>query len=74
MRDPYVTRLRRDEAMPVIEFVGGFGGLLGLCTGFTMISGAEVVYYLLDFFAYAFCRSRSRVRKTSAKKQKMATF
>lgn len=43
IKDPYVTRLRRDEAFPIINFVAGFGGLLGVFTGFSFISGIEVV-------------------------------
>ena len=46
IKDPYVTRLKRDEAFPIIVFVAGFGGLFGVFTGFSFISGVEIIYYL----------------------------
>ena len=34
IRDPVVTRIKRDEKIPLIGFVANTGGLLGLTMGF----------------------------------------
>ena len=49
IKDPYVTKMKRDEAFSVILFVAGAGGLMGLCTGFSFLSAVEIVYHV--FFA-----------------------
>ena len=51
IKEPYVTKLKRDEAFSVILFVAGAGGLMGLCTGFSFLSAVEIVYHA--FFAIA---------------------
>jgi hypothetical protein len=33
-QEPVVTRILRDQKIPVISFVANTGGLLGLCMGF----------------------------------------
>ncbi len=47
IKDPVVTRILRDQKIPVISFVANTGGLLGLCMGFSLVSIFEVVYHLL---------------------------
>jgi hypothetical protein len=64
VRDPYVTKLKRDEAFSVILFVAGAGGLMGLCTGFSFLSGIEIVYHL-GFAASDVCAAAAA---SSAKK------
>eukprot|EP00095_Tigriopus_kingsejongensis_P004041 maker-scaffold5_size1054832-snap-gene-5.11 protein:Tk04041 transcript:maker-scaffold5_size1054832-snap-gene-5.11-mRNA-1 annotation:"bursicon alpha" len=46
IKDPFVTKLLRDEAFSVVLFVAGAGGLMGLCTGFSFLSGVEILYFL----------------------------
>ena len=45
IKDPVVTRILRDEKIPVIAFVANTGGLLGLCMGFSLVSVFEIVYH-----------------------------
>ena len=33
IKDPFYTKMKRDEQMTIISFIGNFGGLLGLCLG-----------------------------------------
>ena len=47
IKDPVVTRILRDQKIPIIAFVANTGGLLGLCMGFSLVSVFEVVYHIL---------------------------
>ena len=62
IRDPVVTRIKRDEKIPLIGFVANTGGLLGLTMGFSLVSVLEVLYHLLVGFFTGFNRSVHRVR------------
>jgi hypothetical protein len=50
IKDPVVTRILRDQKIPVIAFVANTGGLLGLCMGFSLVSVFEVLYHVLGAF------------------------
>ena len=39
-----------EERMPVIQFISQIGGLMGLFTGFSFISGMEILYWLIFRF------------------------
>ena len=45
-----VTRIKRDQKIPVIAFVANTGGLLGLCMGFSLVSVFEIVYHMVGAF------------------------
>ena len=45
IKDPYAQRFKRDEKMPISSFIANLGGLLGLWLGFSVISGAEVLFH-----------------------------
>ena len=47
IKDPVVTRIKRDQKIPLIGFVANTGGLLGLCMGFSLVSAFEIVYHCL---------------------------
>ena len=47
IKDPVVTRILRDQKIPIIAFVANTGGLLGLCMGFSLVSLFEIVYHFL---------------------------
>ena len=49
IKDPFYTKIKRDEQMTVISFIGNIGGLLGLCLGLSMISIFEIVYFAFGF-------------------------
>ena len=50
IKDPVVTRIMRDQKIPVIAFVANTGGLLGLCMGFSLVSLFEILYHLIGSF------------------------
>lgn len=52
IKDPYVKKFLRDEKITWISYIANAGGLLGLCMGFSLVSGAEIVYhFLLEIFS-----------------------
>ena len=53
---PTVFQFYRQSRMGPIEFMSQVGGLLGLCVGFSLCSGIEIIYWFL-------CRFWFRVKK-----------
>lgn len=47
IRNPYVTKIRRDLAMTFTSYVANTGGLLGLCIGCSFVSFAEIIYHFI---------------------------
>jgi hypothetical protein len=46
IKDPVVTRIKRDQKIPIIGFVANTGGLLGLCMGFSLVRKLTNIVYL----------------------------
>ena len=46
IKPPVVTRIKKDERIPVIWFVANCGGILGLCMGFSIVTVFEVLHYI----------------------------
>ena len=46
MQSPYATKIKRDLAMTITSYIANAGGLLGLCLGFSFISGIEVLFWI----------------------------
>jgi hypothetical protein len=45
IKDPYYTKIKKDEQMTFVAFVGNAGGLAGLCMGLSLVSIFEVFYH-----------------------------
>jgi Amiloride-sensitive sodium channel len=45
IRDPYYEKLKRDEQMTFVSFVGNAGGLMSLCLGLSVLSLFELAYF-----------------------------
>ena len=45
IQNPRVTKIKRDVEMTLISYIANTGGLLGLCLGFSFISGIEVIFW-----------------------------
>lgn len=45
IKDPVVTKIRRDQKVPIIWFIANCGGILGLCMGFSLITVFEIAQY-----------------------------
>ena len=48
---PNLERITKDKAAKFVDMLAAIGGTMGLLTGFSIISGVEIVYFLLKFFA-----------------------
>lgn len=56
--EPAVFQFRRSLRMTWVDFVGQIGGLLGLCIGFSLISGVEIFYWFTLRLSSRACCSR----------------
>ena len=48
IKPPVVTRILRDQRIPIIWFVANCGGILGLCMGFSIVTVFEVLHFVLQ--------------------------
>ena len=48
---PNFERITKDKAAKFVDMLAAIGGTMGLLTGFSIISGVEIVYFLFKFFA-----------------------
>ena len=56
IQSPYITKIKRDAAMTFTSYIANTGGLLGLCVGFSFISGIEIL-----FWCCLCCKSKNNV-------------
>ena len=47
---PTFDRITKDKSAKFVDMLAAFGGSMGLLTGFSIISGVEIVYYLIRYF------------------------
>ena len=45
IQNPRVTKIKRDVEMTFTSYIANTGGLLGLCLGFSFISGIEIIFW-----------------------------
>ena len=45
MQSPYVAKMKRDVEMTFTSYIANTGGLLGLCLGFSLITGFEIIFW-----------------------------
>ena len=57
---PTFDRITKDRAAKFVDMLSAIGGTMGLLTGFSIISGVEIIY-----FAMKIMLNISRTRKTS---------
>ena len=58
-KDPYARRYLREVKTTTTKFIANSGCILGFCMGFSLISGAEVVFHIV---AGLFTKRRLPVR------------
>ena len=46
LETPTLFEYTREERMMLIQYISQIGGLLGLCLGFSFISGVEIIYWM----------------------------
>ena len=52
IQSPYVTKIKRDVAMTFTTYIANSGGLLGICVGFSFMSGIEILFYFCCLFKH----------------------
>ena len=46
---PTFDKITKDEKVKFVDMVSAIGGTMGLLTGFSIISGVEILYYVAQF-------------------------
>ena len=64
---PTFDRITKDRSAKFVDMLSAIGGTMGLLTGFSLISGAEIVYFAVKIFFDALCKvfKKKRDKKTS---------
>ena len=44
---PTFDRIEKDRAAKFVDMLSAIGGTMGLLTGFSIISGVEIIYFLI---------------------------
>ena len=47
---PIFDRINKDRAAKFVDMLSAIGGTMGLLTGFSIISGVEIIYFAVKFF------------------------
>ena len=48
---PTFDRIEKDRAAKFVDMLSAIGGTMGLLTGFSIISGVEIVYFIIKLFS-----------------------
>ena len=59
----YYDRVIKDRAAKPVDMLSAIGGTMGLLTGFSLISGAEIVYFAVKIILGAFCNICKKKRE-----------
>lgn len=59
--DLKMSRYITDELFTWQDILAAFGGLVGLCTGFSFLSAAEILYFFTLRCALPICRRKRRI-------------
>ena len=54
---PTFDRITKDRAAKFVDMLSAIGGTMGLLTGFSIISGVEIIYFAVKIIV-SMCRSR----------------
>ena len=49
LREPYYTKIKKDEQISYISFTCQVGGLMGLCLGLSFVSVFEIIFHCFNF-------------------------
>ena len=60
---PTFDRIEKDSAVKGVDMLSAIGGTMGLLTGFSIISGVEIIYFAINIAWKIFQKNRSHVMK-----------
>ena len=47
---PTFDRITKDQAAKIVDMLSAIGGTMGLLTGFSVISGIEIIFFAVNMF------------------------
>ena len=62
---PTFDRITKDKSAKFVDMLSAIGGTMGLLTGFSIISGVEIVYFAIQIIL-KFLKDRQKPRKNVA--------
>ena len=57
---PTFDRIEKDSAAKFVDMLSAIGGTMGLLTGFSIISGVEIIYFSGKIFFNLYAKRRMR--------------
>ena len=61
-------KITKDRAAKFVDMLSAIGGTMGLLTGFSIISGIEIVYFAIKIF-FQLLKDKLNPKKTIANKE-----
>ena len=55
---PAFDRITKDRAAKFVDMLSAVGGTMGLLTGFSIISGVEIIYFFIKIMKRTMCQMR----------------
>ena len=52
LKDPYVEVIERVEKISSATLFSNVGGVMGLCLGFSVLSGVEIIYFIIMWIVW----------------------
>ena len=71
IKDPAVTKIKRDQKVPLIWFVANIGGILGLTMGMSLVTIFEILHHVCIMFFRTGAKSIATVKRTVTTKPSM---
>ena len=53
-------RVTKDRAAKFVDMLSAIGGTMGLLTGFSIISGVEILYFVTKFFCNLILKEKNK--------------
>ena len=60
---PTFDKIEKDRAAKFVDMLSAIGGTMGLLTGFSIISGVEIIYFAAKILLKIFWQSNVKVIK-----------
>ena len=60
---PTFDRIEKDRAAKFVDMLSAIGGTMGLLTGFSIISGVEIIYFTTKIGWYIIQKNRNKMIK-----------
>lgn len=64
IKDPAVTKIKRDQRVPIIWFIANVGGILGLTMGCSLVTIFEIVHHVIMLFLHTGRTSVSKINRS----------